>query len=417
MDTTTKSPGTSFNLADEIFPNKEKLGRKTGSKKQEPGSGGGSAKTKAASGTKTRTTDPSGEGKCEAVAEVPQFCTKEQLDAFQLNFQTHMETFVTKLFSEQKRVVSESEQTTTAKRGNTDNQTIVPPKKRRGKEDYELANDGLLPNNKPQDYGLFSDESEDGEVSDEGDDLWEDIALEYAQQNTFGSPITGKLADVISNVFENKLSDDKIKELTEEHKRPENVRMGAPTINPEVWAILTSERRAYDVKLQRIGSRIASANSALCKQLELLYDGRETKNQLDVKAAIKLGMDAIALNCTAMLKLAEHRRSSIRPALNHQFKALCVGQGKEPHELLFGTDLPQRLKDIKDTSKLGSSVAASKKTTYRDSRFLGRRRGGNYRGRFNNPRKQWGNSSYEGQRRNAPAPAQAGYKRKPNFRK
>ena len=78
---------------------------------------------------------------------------------------------------------------------------------------------------------------------------------------------------------------------------------------------------------------------------------------------IKMGIDAPALNFNAMHKLAEHGRANLRSSINPQFRAICAKVDKESPELLFGADLAQRLKDLKETSRVGAAFSQRPSTS------------------------------------------------------
>ena len=76
-----------------------------------------------------------------------------------------------------------------------------------------------------------------------------------------------------------------------------------------------------------------------------------------------MGIDAPALNFNAMHKLAEHGRANLRSSINPQFRAICAKVDKESPELLFGADLTQRLKDLKETSRVGAAFSQRPSTS------------------------------------------------------
>ena len=102
-----------------------------------------------------------------------------------------------------------------------------------------------------------------------------------------------------------------------------------------------------------------------------LFEARKEGSVVDVKSMIKLGIDALALNFNAMHRLAEHRRANLRPSINPQFRAICAKVDKESPELLFGADLAQRLKDLKETSRVGAAFS-QRPSTSKSGHFLER---------------------------------------------
>ena len=124
-----------------------------------------------------------------------------------------------------------------------------------------------------------------------------------------------------------------------------------------------------------MGNRINHANNAIMRLTQSLFEARKEGSVVDVKSMIKMGIDALALNFNAMHRLAEHRRANLRPSINPQFRAICAKEDKSL-ELLFGADLTQRrLKDIKETSRVGPACQSTYSSDISLGQFLGRREG------------------------------------------
>ena len=101
----------------------------------------------------------------------------------------------------------------------------------------------------------------------------------------------------------------------------------------------------------------------------------------DVKKTIKIAMDAIALNCSALHRIADLRRNALRPAINPRFRAICGREIKESGQWLFGADLHQRIKELKETSSVGSIFQNKPKVPSRGGAFLGKVTTSAHRGR------------------------------------
>ena len=98
--------------------------------------------------------------------------------------------------------------------------------------------------------------------------------------------------------------------------------------------------------------------------IRCLYETRASGSSVDIKSVIKISMDALATSFTALHGLAVYRRSCLRPAINPQFRAIWANVGKEYPELLFGSDLTQRLKDIKETGRIGATINQKPSTSH-----------------------------------------------------
>ena len=110
----------------------------------------------------------------------------------------------------------------------------------------------------------------------------------------------------------------------------------------------------------------------MCQLINYFYEARFGTVEFDLKQAVKTGMDAFALNCTALQKLAEQRRNSMRPAINPQYRVICAKQDAECHEFLFCPNLTQKVEDIKETPRVGTTFARGSSGPKNAGRFLGR---------------------------------------------
>ena len=393
MSATAKKVGT-FNLAEEIFPKPKTKGQKP--KTRASGQQGSSEKTSVAEGSPSVAPAERSDAQPVKTTEIVR-TTSGATEQQGFNLEALLTDKFVSLQKDLKGFVTELVDQKVGKRDFPEQQDLPANKKTCTEVDTGYNVDTL-----------FSDPPEEGEVED---DFMDELAEDYASTNDVGPAVTPKIGDLINGVFKSKLPDEKAKELGDNYKRPENVRVGSALINPEIWSSLSSDRRGDDVKLQKAGASIANANHALCNLLQLLYEGRTDTENLDIKHAIKVGMDAVALNCLALHRLADYRRNSIRPTINPQYRAICAKQDNESHELLFGGELTQRLKDRKETVKVGATCHVSQKASTQRS-FSGRR-GAAPNTRSAPPRRQW-QSNY--QQTQTPRGNNTGYRNKAGYR-
>ena len=381
MTTATTNTERSFNLADAIFA--EKSAEKPKKPAKPPKKNDGT--TKPPPSTATPPTKPSTSGTQQNDAPVNTSLSSPDLaNLFKEQFTSmrqQLEGFVTKLLDE--RAPTDPKRNATGDEEN-DLDNLARPEKRRHKAEAEERDQLDRDEYDPSAFGILS-ESEEGEIESD-DDLLDDLVQQFSSAPDVGPPLPEKLATAINDIFENRLSEEKSKELVNTYKCPGNVNLGSAVVNPEVWSSLNKDTRTNDIKLQRLGSRMASTTYAMSQLLLVLFDAHGSKKELDLKHAIRIGMDAIALGCSAVHKLAEQRRSTLRPSINPQFRAICGKLEKEPADLLFGPGLTQRVKDLKETARVGTTFQNTKRGTKKDGSFLGRR--GNYpqRGRIWNSR-------------------------------
>ena len=112
-----------------------------------------------------------------------------------------------------------------------------------------------------------------------------------------------------------------------------------------------------------------------------MYENRADLSKLDVKKMIKIAMDAIALNYNALHRIADLRINPLWPAINTRFRAICGREIKESGQWLFGADLHKRIKELKETSSVGSIFQNKPKVPSRGGAFLGKVTTSAHRGR------------------------------------
>ena len=79
------------------------------------------------------------------------------------------------------------------------------------------------------------------------------LALDFTKDDKVSSPVSKPLAEIINKRWASKLSDNKLKELSEKYDRPENCeKLAVPQVNPEMWEKLTRYRKKQDLRLSAI---------------------------------------------------------------------------------------------------------------------------------------------------------------------
>ena len=189
------------------------------------------------------------------------------------------------------------------------------------------------------------------------DEVLANYAKDLAIVDPLGPAINAQLCPILDGMLLTRLKDDKIKAKAEIYDRPEN----CPTIivtrvNPEIWSKLKGETRSQDIKLQKIQQRMVKGFTALAYLADSMLEAKKGSKELDLEKAIRLLLDGYALFANANQELNQRRRDLIKPDLNDKFAQLCSLE-KPGTTLLFGTDLPQAIKDINETNKVGYEIA------------------------------------------------------------
>ncbi|XP_072180262.1 uncharacterized protein [Diadema setosum] len=174
------------------------------------------------------------------------------------------------------------------------------------------------------------------------------------QSEPVGAAVSGKLANIVNKLIRLKLKEPALKSKQESYPRPANCEAVATCrVNPEVWHVLKTETRVTDSKLQKVQTLFLTATTPLARAADELL----SQNTTHSSRAAKLILDGIALIGAANVELNAKRRDFIRPELSPAFRPLCSEDiAQKPSTFLFGDDLPQKCKELRDTEKLGLSV-------------------------------------------------------------
>jgi len=199
-----------------------------------------------------------------------------------------------------------------------------------------------------------SNDSPDGEA-----DILCDIAQDYDLEDQCGPAVSDKLAAILNKMARNKL-DDKLKEKLNKYPRPKNCEnlVGAK-VNPEIWSKVRPETRSRDLKLQKIQNSILKAIMPLADLTDSLLTTKSKGADIDTNKAIKQLLDSVALLTHANCDIHQRRRDLIRPDLNKSYQQICA-EHVGVTGFLFGDDLPQKIKDINATNRVGHKLLGQK---------------------------------------------------------
>ena len=181
------------------------------------------------------------------------------------------------------------------------------------------------------------------------------IVQEYDLQEKCGRPVNEKLAAIVNKMARSKLVDDKLKEKLTKYTRPMNCeKLVGTKVNPEIWAKINPAARSRDPKLQKIQTTLLKATTVLVEVTDKSLESKDQSKSL-LNEATKSLFDAIALITHANCDLNHRRRDLVKPDLNRSYQQIYSEQ-IELTENLFGDDLPQKIKDIITTNKVGNKL-------------------------------------------------------------
>ena len=162
-----------------------------------------------------------------------------------------------------------------------------------------------------------------------------------------------QLADIAIKRWGNKLNSENKTSILGKHPQPENCEdMSIARVNTEIWAPLNAAKRKADLCLANMQQALKKATFAIITTCDKL---------LVVKSQIKTvtdSIDAIALVGHVVSEISSIRREQLRPSLKQEFQTICSNSVSPSSKLLFGDDLAKQIRDAKEMSRIGQTVAA-----------------------------------------------------------
>ncbi|MCG8048844.1 MAG: hypothetical protein N0E48_25110 [Candidatus Thiodiazotropha endolucinida] len=220
---------------------------------------------------------------------------------------------------------------------------------------------------------LFANESVEKE--NEPADLANEFSWQLPKLKTpkKGDAVSPSLASLIDTAC---TSQCEIDEIISKYKIPSNCeKMGAPSVNPEIWSDIVRKAQTYDKAFQDIQTLISIGMVPILKLVKLMKSHMSEEAQTSIS-------DAITLLGQAQFNISIRRRYMIRPFLKKKYSALCNLQTPITSQL-FGDDLNKEIKRC-DTSVSVAREHYGPYTGFRgQSRGRARGRGYSYRGYSN----------------------------------
>lgn len=210
------------------------------------------------------------------------------------------------------------------------------------------------------------------------------------EQVTYGPDIHPDLALRWAPILKKGLTDKDLKEkIFSEYATPQNCKLfRAPRLNPEIAAAVSEFARARDKKIECSQQQLGVGLTAINRAMSLLLTS-DNKVQ-----AIKFLSDACRILSDLHALETQTRTKSLTQGLEKSFLNLI--QESERDEMLFGSDLPEKIKASKAIEKQGSQIKKPElkinpgPSSSRSSRTQGNLRGSSrstYRGGRGGPKK------------------------------
>ena len=227
-----------------------------------------------------------------------------------------------------------------------------PPPKRRKEAAYVSSDEGEIPDEHDKFDSLIISEESHSEDEPDPSPLLSDMAQYFALEEECGPSVIAKLAEAVNAGLRKVVPDDKVREIADKLKRPQNCdALTVPKVNQELWPKLKRPTRNRDLKLQKTQGLLIKASIPLIT----LMDANINDKSSEGKARLQMAMDAFRLLATAVAQLSFRRREFIAPDLYGSYKML-TSPNYPVTQWLFGDDLAKAAKEIRDTQRVASNV-------------------------------------------------------------
>ena len=230
-----------------------------------------------------------------------------------------------------------------------------------------LGNTSHEPANGNEHSSREDEQQPDVNMADVDDPLLDEIAQSLDESERTSDPVSEKLALIANKRWNQKLSDDQLKEKAEKYLRPANCdKVVSPRVNPEIWAKLPRAVRGDDHKLFRVQNLLGTVTHLVVKATDMLLKAKSDPKKLKIDDLVRMNTDAVALTSHANHELAQRRRETIKPHLHRDYMELC-SQEVPVTSLLFGDDLQTELTRIRATNKIRNTTNPAHTTSQRRS--------------------------------------------------
>jgi hypothetical protein len=178
------------------------------------------------------------------------------------------------------------------------------------------------------------------------------LATKFAVPSEVGKPINDNIAVSVMFLMGAKKQDKAMQEATDRYPAPENCAiLEVPRVQPVIWDKIQQSTRSRDLKIQRVQKPLVKGITAYANELK---SSSLNENQLDT----------LALLCHANFEMNCLRKEFIKPDINVKYVHLCKPTNPVT-KWLFGDDLSQKVKDMKEEQKVAEGVMRSSPSSSR----------------------------------------------------
>ena len=186
--------------------------------------------------------------------------------------------------------------------------------------------------------------------------LLEKLSKNVKSKENVGSSVSDELGNIVNDLLSNGMSDDTLKEQKEKYSRPENCTfLTVPKVNEEIWQHAHDTIKSKDIKFQNIQKVLMKGLTVVVELMNKTMVAIENQSAVSRSEILDGLSDAVSFLSSANQEINMRRKELWRPELDESYKALYI-YNKPVTTMLFGDNLPQKVKELSDTKKGGRKI-------------------------------------------------------------
>ena len=189
-----------------------------------------------------------------------------------------------------------------------------------------------------------------------------ELVKEVTEDEQTEPPLHEKVSSLVASLLASGLNEPALLKRKENIRRPENCKLLRVTkVNSEIWDIAQKTTRSMDARLQKVQESLVKGIIPLARLMGTTGEVLEQEGTMPSPDEFWKGLsNSVLLITSATHDLNMCKRDLFKVDLDDTYKAFC--SSKQPVGLeLFGDDLTERLKTVKESNKAAKQLTDHKR--------------------------------------------------------
>ena len=168
-------------------------------------------------------------------------------------------------------------------------------------------------------------------------------------EDDYAKPINERWAKIVKDNWATKTLNENLRNIINNHKSPENCTLKPPSVNPQIWKLLSSWQKKSDVKFSSIQKSMVKSLNASLVILEQLQTGT-----VDLQFITQSTADIAGMLGHAIHEISLKSRTFYKSVIKDEYRYLC-SISQEITDYFFGDNLEERIKEVNLTNRLANN--------------------------------------------------------------